>query len=86
MSHLQINKKILNRVRRLQGQMNGIHDALYNPDVSCISTVQQVAAIKGAINGLMNELIEEHLKTHVLKGEYNQGELEIFLETLKKYG
>ncbi|NNH79401.1 metal/formaldehyde-sensitive transcriptional repressor [Acinetobacter sp. ANC 5380] len=86
MSHLQTNKKILNRIRRLRGQMNAVHNALTNADVSCIATLQQVAAIKGAINGLMNELVQEHLKTHVLKGEYNQQELEIFLETLKKYG
>ncbi len=52
--------------------MNAVHDALTNADVSCIATLQQVAAIKGAINGLMNELVQEHLKTHVLKGEYNQ--------------
>ncbi len=33
----------------------------------------------------MNELIEQHLKTHVLQGEYNQQELDKFLEILKKY-
>lgn len=85
MSHLQPNKKILNRIQRLRGQMNAVHDSLINPDVSCIATLQQVAAIKGAINGLMNELIQEHLKTHVLEGEYNQEELKVFLEILKKY-
>lgn len=38
----------------------------------------------GLLNGLMNELIEQYLKTHVLEGEYNQEELEKFLEILKK--
>lgn len=85
MSHLQTDKKVLNRIRRLQGQMNAVGTAVNDPDVSCIAVLQQVAAIKGAINGLMNELIEQHLKTHVLEGEYNQQELDKFLEIFKKY-
>ena len=44
-----------------------------------------VAIQGGLLNGLMNELIEQYLKTHVLEGEYNQEELEKFLEILKKY-
>ncbi len=85
MSHLQTNKKVLNRIRRLQGQMNAVHSSVIDPEASCIAILQQVAAIKGAINGLMNELIEEHLKTHVLQGEYDQEELKKFLEIFKKY-
>lgn len=46
--------------------------------------MQQVAAIKGAINGLMSELMEKHLHHHVLKGaEIDQNELEEFLKVLK---
>lgn len=85
MSHLHTDKKIINRIRRLQGQMNAVENAMHAPDSSCIDVLQQVAAIKGAINGLMNELIERHLKSHVLQGEYDQEELERFLEILKKY-
>ena len=86
MSHLQTNKKVLNRIRRLQGQMNAVHSAMSNEDVSCLDVLQQVAAIRGAINGLMNELVEQHLKNHVLEeNQYNEQELEKFLEVLKKY-
>lgn len=85
MSHLENDQKILNRIRRLQGQMNAVHDAVSDEKVSCIEVLQQVAAIRGAVNGLMNKLVESHLKTHVLEGEYNEKELEIFLEVLKKY-
>ena len=46
--------------------------------------MQQVAAIKGAINGLMSELMEQHLHHHVLKGaEVDQNELDEFLKVLK---
>lgn len=85
MSHLHTNRKILNRIRRLQGQMDAIHSAIIDKEVPCVAVLQQVAAIRGAVNGLMNELVEEHLKTHVLEGEYNEQELEKFLEILKKY-
>ncbi|MFW2002308.1 metal/formaldehyde-sensitive transcriptional repressor [Acinetobacter ursingii] len=89
MSHLHDNRKILNRINRInrvQGQMNAVHSAMSNEDVSCLDVLQQVAAIRGAINGLMNELVEQHLKNHVLEeNQYNEQELEKFLEVLKKY-
>ncbi len=58
MGHLYSDKKVLHRIRRLQGQINAIHNAVTDRDVPCIAILQQVAAIKGALNGLMNELIE----------------------------
>ncbi|HCM31208.1 MAG TPA: transcriptional repressor RcnR to maintain nickel and cobalt homeostasis, partial [Acinetobacter radioresistens] len=60
MGHLHQDKKILNRVKRLQGQLQAVETALQQEDKSCIEVLQQVAAIKGAVNGLMNELIESH--------------------------
>ena len=71
--------KILNRVRRLQGQMNAVEQSLLNPEAGCIQVLQQVAAIKGAINGLMNELIETHLREHVIgEAAVNEEELAEF--------
>lgn len=87
MSHVHDDKKILNRVRRLQGQMNAVEQSLQNPETSCIQVLQQVAAVKGAINGLMNELIETHLREHVIgEAAVNEEELAEFLKLLKRYG
>ena len=86
-SHVHDDKKILNRVRRLQGQMNAVEQSLLNPEAGCIQVLQQVAAIKGAINGLMNELIETHLREHVIgEAAVNEEELAEFLKLLKCYG
>ncbi|WP_180057937.1 metal/formaldehyde-sensitive transcriptional repressor [Acinetobacter sp. YH12141] len=86
MSHVHDDKKILNRVRRLQGQMNAVEQSLLNPEAGCIQVLQQVAAIKGAINGLMNELIETHLREHVIgEAAVNEEELAEFLKLLKRY-
>lgn len=88
MGHLHQDKKILNRVKRLQGQIHAVEQALQQPDNSCISVLQQVAAIKGAVNGLMNELIESHLRHHVIgeQANINQQELDEFFKLLKRYG
>ena len=88
MSHLHQDKKILNRVKRLQGQLKAVETSLNQPEIGCIDVLQQVAAIKGAVNGLMNELTEAHLRHHVLADaeQVNEEELTEFLKLLKRYG
>ena len=51
MSHLHQDKKILNRVKRIQGQINAVEQSLADPNKSCIEVLQQVAAVRGAVNG-----------------------------------
>lgn len=88
MGHLYEDNKIKNRVKRLQGQIQAVDQALMQPDSSCIDVLQQVAAVRGAVNGLMNELVEAHLRHHVLKqhSELDEAELAEFLKLLKRYG
>ena len=86
MAHLQKNQKILNRIKRLQGQLNSVEQAGGGGETACIDILQQVAAIKGAITGLTNELIEEQLTQHVLPEGYDEQELDRFLKLLRKYG
>ena len=45
----------MNRIKRLQGQLNAVEKAVNEGESSCIEILQQVAAIKGAITGLNNE-------------------------------
>ncbi len=86
MAHLQKNQKILNRIKRLQGQLNSVEQAVRGGETACIDILQQVAAIKGAMTGLTNELIEEQLTQHVLPADHNEEELARFLKLLRKYG
>ncbi|WP_174494061.1 MULTISPECIES: metal/formaldehyde-sensitive transcriptional repressor [Acinetobacter] len=88
MGHLHQDQKVLNRVKRLKGQINAVEESLIQQDKSCIEILQQVAAIKGAVNGLMNELIEAHLREHVISDHQaiDEAELEIFMQLLKRYG
>lgn len=64
MAHLKSQPELIARVRRIAGQLASVERALVEgPD--CASTLQQVAAIRGAVNGLMDEIIETHLREHV---------------------
>jgi DNA-binding FrmR family transcriptional regulator len=57
-------KKLLSRVRRIQGQTLAVEKSLES-DTDCMLILQQIAAIKGAVNGLMKEVLEGHLREHL---------------------
>lgn len=89
MSHTIANrKKILNRVKRIKGQSVALETTLEGePD--CMAVLQQVAAIKGAVNGLMKEVLEGHLREHLgaedLTKEQRLDEVEQVINILKSY-
>ena len=56
--------KLLNRVRRLRGQMQAIERAL-EAEADCVEVLQLVVSVRGAANGLMAELMEDHIRFHV---------------------
>src|SRR5437879_13925930 len=57
--------KLVNRVRRIRGQLDGVEKALMN-EQDCFKILQPVAACRGAINGLTAEIIEGHIRFHVV--------------------
>ncbi len=54
-------KKVLARVRRVRGQLDALERALES-GADCAPVLQQLAAIRGAVNGLMSEVLESHLR------------------------
>src|SRR3546814_20993137 len=54
-------KKVLTRIRRIRGQCEGLERAL-EAGADCGPVLQQIAAIRGAVNGLMREVLESHLR------------------------
>ena len=58
-------EKLLNRVRRIKGQVSGIEKALESND-ECSRVLQSIAACRGPINGLMAEVLEGHVRYHVV--------------------
>jgi len=66
MAHTTKDKeKLLNRIRRIKGQITAIEKALED-DQECSKVLQTIAACRGAINGLMAEVMEGHVRYHVI--------------------
>jgi FrmR/RcnR family transcriptional regulator, repressor of frmRAB operon len=65
MAHtIRDKKKLLNRVRRIKGQMAAVEKAL-DQEQDCSAILLTIAACRGAINALMAEIIEGHIRFHV---------------------
>lgn len=60
--------KLIARVRRLSGQLQGVERALEG-EAPCAEVLRQLASVRGAINGLTAEVMEDHLREHVLAAE-----------------
>lgn len=58
-------KKLLNRVRRLRGQIDAIERAL-EAEQSCSDVLRLITSCRGAMNGLMVVVLEGHVRMHVL--------------------
>ncbi|MBP2160345.1 MULTISPECIES: metal/formaldehyde-sensitive transcriptional repressor [Asticcacaulis] len=89
MSHAHANRPALTaRVRRIAGQLAAVEKAL-EADASCSDVLQQVAAVRGAINGLMDELIVDHLREHVaapgLSSEARSDGAEELIAVIRRY-
>ncbi len=87
MSHIQENrKKLVARVRRIGGQVASLERAI-DGDAECGAVLQQLAAVRGAINGLILQVMEGHLRSHVAHAgnTKQQNELLPVLAVLKSY-
>jgi DNA-binding FrmR family transcriptional regulator len=66
MAHIIRDKqKLLNRVRRIRGQIGAVERAL-TEEAECSEILHSIAACRGAINGLMTEVLEGHIRFHVV--------------------
>ena len=57
--------KLLNRVRRIRGQIEAVERAL-DQEIGCADVLQLIAGARGAINGLMAEVMEDHIRFHIV--------------------
>jgi len=64
-SHTKIEKvKLLNRVRRVRGQIEAVERALEG-EKGCATVLHLIVAARGAMNGFMAEIVEDHIRFHV---------------------
>ena len=75
MSHtIRDQEKLLARVRRLRGQVEGIERALTN-QAGCEQVMHLIAGARGAMAGLMAEVLEDHVRSHLVDAEKHPGAL-----------
>jgi FrmR/RcnR family transcriptional regulator, repressor of frmRAB operon len=66
MSHVATEKaKLLNRIRRLRGQIEAIERAV-EADDECADVLQQATSCRGALDGFIAEVIEDHIREHMV--------------------
>ena len=66
MAHtLEEKKRLLNRVRRIMGQVASIEKAL-DQEAECSDVLHNISACRGAMDALMAEVIEGHIRFHIL--------------------
>jgi len=68
---IQNKKKLLARLSRIRGQINGIEKAL-NEERDCGEILLTLAACRGAMNALMAEILEGHVRLHLLHPDISE--------------
>jgi DNA-binding FrmR family transcriptional regulator len=58
-------QKLLNRVRRIKGQIEAIERALED-ERGCADVLQQITSCRGAMNGLLAVVLEDHIRNHLV--------------------
>lgn len=65
MGHTILEKsKLLNRVRRIRGQVEAIERSLEG-EKGCADVLHLIAGVRGSMNSLMAEIMEDHIRFHV---------------------
>ena len=91
------NSKLINRVKRIEGQIRGLKRKLQE-EQECgqkdpYEVIRQLSAIKGAVNGMINSYIEHYAKEHIVKEIRDASDdvealavMDSLLEILKTFG
>ena len=85
---IKSKKQLLTRVRRIKGQAEALEKVLVQ-ETECAAVLQQIAAVRGAVNGLMAEVLQGHLREHLgannISPQQRRDDLEQVLAVLRSY-
>lgn len=78
-------KKLLNRLRRIDGQVRGL-ERMVESDAYCPDILVQASAVNSAMNGFCKELLAEHLRSCVVEDikDGREDTIDELVELLKK--
>lgn len=67
-NELAVRSKILNRIARIEGQVRGVRKMIESKK-ECTAVINQVSAIKQAVNMLASEILENEFVCKFERGE-----------------
>lgn len=56
---------LINRLKRIEGQVRGIQRMIFDGEADCKSVINQMTAVRSAMNNLMGIVMTENLKNIV---------------------
>ena len=80
----QTQKKLLNRLRRIEGQVKGLQK-MVSEEKYCIDIITQTQAITSALDAFETAMLKNHLETHVVEQMRSGQEGTAIGEILKVY-
>ncbi len=90
MAHDRCNIKhhnVLERLKRIEGQVKGI-SRMVEEDKYCIDIINQISAVKGALNKVALIILKNHVESCVseaIKNEDSEEKIEELIETIQKF-
>ena len=81
----ELKRKLLNRLRRIEGQVRGI-EAMIDSDAYCSDVLTQSAAVNAALNAFNRELLACHIRCCVAHDILNGDDAAIddFVKVIQK--
>ena len=79
-----IKKNVLNRLKRLEGQVRGLQ-AMVAKGAYCVDVITQSSAVRSALSSVEDLMLENHLKEHVVHQMREGKEKQASAEILKVY-
>ena len=81
-----IKKQVLNRLKRIEGQVRGI-EKMADEDKYCVDIITQSSAVRSALSSIEDLILENHLSEHVvhqMKGNEEEKAIGEIINIFKK--
>ena len=79
-------KQIMNRLKRIEGQIKGLQN-MVEQERNCVEILTQLSAVSGALDNTAKEIVKEYARNCFIKYESTQDEKLIneLIENLSKF-
>ena len=80
----QTKVKLVNRLRRIEGQIRGI-SRMVESDVYCDDILSQITSVEAALGGVRKQLLEAHIRSCVVD-QIEEGRYQVIDELMQTIG